>query len=620
MAKALKLANNDTTPPPKVDQAAITRTGEDNKWGIILNVSLGLLFVLMTVMSFSYGLSGDEVDMNEYGKAILNYFTSFGADQTVFNLPKEFDRDGVMIYYGGFFDLICAIVNRFSPLGEFATRHMLNAWVGFLAIFFSAKIAVRLFGKQAGVLCAWLMFLSPFFLGHAMNNPKDIPFATAYIAAIYCSLLFFQHLPKPAIKHYVYLILAIGITINIRVGGILLLPYLFVLGGLVYLFNNKANKPDLKKMAVPLAIVAVLGYLAGSLFWPYGQKNPISNPLTALSEMSNFKVSIGQLFEGTKVPSSELPGNFLIKSFQITNSYAMLIGLVLAVVFLLQVRKHSKAAEIYFIIFTGVFPIFYIMYTKANVYHGWRHVMFAFPSLAIAAAGGWFLFSNYLHTRKFKWGMALAAVLLLEPLVFIASSFPNTICYFNGFAGGVKGAYTNYEMDYYYNSVKQDVDYFKANVLPKLKPTDTVVIGSNCAHLVIQYVKDLKNVQVLYVRFPERNQKKWDYSIFHIALIPEQEILAKTWLSNNTLFKAEADGCALSALSKRPSFLDLEGFKALNENKVDSALQLFNDYLKTDPENVEMLQLMGNIYHQLRRDDLAKPYADRMNQLLSRAE
>jgi len=473
-------------------------------------------------------------------------------------------------------------------------------------------------GKQAGVLCAWLMFLAPFFLGHAMNNPKDVPFASAYIAAVYCTLLFFQHLPKPSIAHYIYLILAIGITINIRVGGILLLPYLVVLGGLTIILKPAGSpKPDFTKWLVPLGIAGVGGYLAGSLFWPFGQRNPVSNPLEALDKMSHFQVSIAQLFEGTKVPSSELPGNFLIKSFQITNSYAMLAGLLLCLAFVWAMRKNTKANELYFVLFTGVFPIAYIMYSHANVYHGWRHVLFAFPSLAVAATAGWYYFPTFRASRQFKGGMAVAGVLLLEPASFIATSFPNTICYFNNFAGGVKGAYCNYEMDYYYNSVKQDVDYFKAKVLPTLKPTDTVVIGSNCAHLVLQYMKGIGNVKVYYVRFPERNEKNWDYSIFHIALIPDQEILAKTWLPQSTMFKAEVDGCGLSALAKRPSYDDIKGFEALKANDAVTAIQCFERYLKADPNDIEMMQLLANIYHQMQRDDLARPLAEKAAALLN---
>ena len=622
MAKSVSKSPEQIVVATAAPAVSVIAPPDDSRWGKVLLVSFLIIFLLMTVMSFSYGLSGDEVDMNMYGKAILNYFTSFGKDQTVFNMPKEYDRDGVIQYYGGFFDIICAIANKISPLGEYATRHILNAWAGFLAIFFAAKIAAKAFSRQAGVLCAWLMFLSPFFLGHAMNNPKDIPFATAYIAAIYFIINLFQALPKPAVKDYIFAILAIGITIDVRVGGILLIPYLFVFAGITYVIKQwfQGEKLQPKLWIKPLLIVAVAGYLAGSLFWPYGQKNPISNPLNALSEMSNFKVSILQLFEGTKVQSSELPANFLIKSFLISNSYVLLAGLIFMLVFIWGARKQQMAPVIYFVLFTGVFPVFYVIYSKANIYHSWRHVMFAFPSLSIAAAGGWYYLTGFAAKKNFKYGMVVAALLLLEPALFIVTSFPNTICYFNAFAGGVRGAYSNYEMDYYYNSVKQDADWLKLNILNKLKPTDSLVIGCNAAHLLSKYLTEYKNVRVDYVRFRERNQKVWDYSVFHIALIPEQEIKARTWLSANTIFKAEVSGCPLSAVAKRASTDDLKGFAALKENKVDTAVSYFTSYLKTDPDNVEMLSMMADIFHQIHRDDIARQYGDRVNKLISLPE
>ena len=210
MAKSVNKPSAQSTPAAAqaMPAAATFNTGNDSMWQKVLLFSLVAIFIAMTFMSFSYGISGDEVDMNEYGKAILKYFTTFGHDETVLNMPKEFNRDGVMQYYGGFFDLICAIVNKVSPLAEYTTRHVLNAWAGFIAILFAAKIAGRSFGRQASVFCAWLMFLSPFFLGHAMNNPKDIPFAAAYIAAIYYIIRLFENMPKPTVKDYIYTVLA----------------------------------------------------------------------------------------------------------------------------------------------------------------------------------------------------------------------------------------------------------------------------------------------------------------------------------------------------------------------------------------------------------------------------
>src|SRR5690606_7762202 len=120
---------------------------------------------------------------------------------------------------------------------------------------------------------------------------------------IYFILRFFEHLPKPKIPDYIGVIAAIGIAINVRVAGILLIPYLGVYAAFIYISKmlSGKEKPDLKAWIKPLLIVAVLGYFAGSLFWPYGQLNPLTNPLDALSQMSNFKVSLGQIWEGEKI-------------------------------------------------------------------------------------------------------------------------------------------------------------------------------------------------------------------------------------------------------------------------------------------------------------------------------
>jgi 4-amino-4-deoxy-L-arabinose transferase-like glycosyltransferase len=228
-------------------------------------------------MSFWYGISGDEVDMNNYGKAILDYYTSFGANKNALSMPKELDRDGVLHLYGGFYDLVAAIVNKFSPFSEYDTRHLLNAWAGFLAIFFAAKLCIRFSGYRAATLVVWLMFLAPFFLGHAMNNPKDVPFAAAYIAGIYCFIKFYDKLPQVKWKDYIWPIISLAIAIDIRVAGILLVPFMAVYHVFNMLFNKSDAKP-LRQIMLPLAIVSVCGYLGASLLWPYALQNPITNP------------------------------------------------------------------------------------------------------------------------------------------------------------------------------------------------------------------------------------------------------------------------------------------------------------------------------------------------------
>ena len=620
-----------TTSQPNTPQSATTQndptamptpellTNSSTLWDNLFKISLAAVCVLMVGMSFSYGISGDEVDMNEYGKTILDYFLSFGSDKSVFRTSEEivaakiynYNRDNVVQYYGGLFDLICAIVNKVAPLEEYTTRHILNALAGFLGIFFAAKIVTRILNKQAGVIAIWTMFLSPFFLGHAMNNPKDIPFASAYIMAIYFIIKLYDKLPNPSKKDYLWAILSIGATINVRVGGILLIPYLVVFTGILFVTNNLIQKKDftLSTYIKPVLITGILGYLAGSLLWPYGLQNPISNPLTALSEMSNFKVSIGQLFEGSKVPSMELPATFLPISFAYTNTFVVLAGLAMMFVFVWAFRKNNNAGILYFVAFTAFFPLMYIIYTKANVYHAWRHILFIYPSCIVLVAFGWESLIRFFDAKKIKVaGLALLGFLLIEPLYFTATTFPNTITYHNQLAGGVKGAYGKYEVDYYYNSLKQCADWFKKNELPKLNNKDTIRVYSNAAHILTHYFKDQKNVIVDYIRYPQRNQKIWDYTIFHIALIPEEDLKSKAWLPSSTLFKAESQGQVLSAVIKRPSLEDAAGFDALNQNKPEEAILHFENYLKADATNTSILNTLGNILMQMGRVDSASAY------------
>lgn len=598
---------------PVVNGPVVSMEPDQQMWGRIFSASLLLVFVLMGVMSFGYGLSGDEVDMNEYGKAILRYFTTFGADDTVLHLPRSIDRDGVLMYYGGFFDLVCAVVNKFSPFEEYTTRHILNAWAGFIAIYFSARITALLADKRIATFCVWLMFLSPFFLGHAMNNPKDIPLAAAYIASIYFIIRFFSKYPVVKWTDYLWVILSIGITINVRVAGILLIPYLFVFAGFLYLSKAFAKDSDIKisYYAKPVIVISILGYLAGSLFWPYAQQNPLSNPLNALSEMSNFKINLAQIWEGEKVMSGELPSSYLIKSFFITNSYVLLTGLVLFFVFIRKAAKGKTPTITYFVVFTALFPLFYIIYKKSNVYHAWRHVLFIFPSVAVMASLGWYYVNGYIADtwRKAYAGIAIAALLLVEPILFIIPTYPNTVTYHNQFAGGVQGAYGNYEVDYYYNSVKQCVDRFINEELPKYKPDDTITVASNAVHLLYPVLTKYKNLRVNYVRYHEKDQQPWDYAIFHIALIPLDVIQSENWVPESAIYTAQVKGKPLCLLLKRASQDDLLGFQALQNGNREQALEYFRKYLSKDANNVNVLTTTARVFMEMNNMDSAYVYA-----------
>ncbi len=574
-------------------------------WTRAFTISVWVVFVLMTIMSFSFGITGDEFDQNALGEVILSYYTSFGADTRALKLPPELDRDGVLHNYGGLFDLIAVTVAKISPFEHYTTRHILNAWAGFVAILFAARIAVQIGGKRMGVLTIWLMFLAPFFLGQSMNNPKDIPFAAAYIAAIYYLIRFYHKLPDVNWKNYIAPALVLAAAIDIRVAGILLIPYLFAYFVLNYLaFKEQRN--DVSKKIRGMVIVSLLGYFGASLLWPYALQNPIANPLKALEELSNFKMSLAQMYEGERIFSDQLPPSYLIKMFFITNSYILLAGLLLAPVFLLKARKDRVFILTLFIVFVTVFPVAYIIYKESNVYHAWRHVLFIFPGAAIIAAYG----INALWDRA-KQPVAHYAVAglifigFMEPLVFTVQTFPQTATYYNTFAGGMEEAYDNYEMDFYYNSMKDAVEWFIQNELPKADPKDTVFVFSNHSRIAAAYLEQNPNVAVDYIRFRERSYKEWDYLIMHRALIPDDRLKNRSWLLKHTLYQASVKGLPLTVVVRRPSMDDYHGFKLLEENRVAEAIEKFRSYRIADPENELVNSVMARYYLSIGRPDSA---------------
>ena len=662
----------------------------------LLQVVLALVGVMMVGMSFKNGITGDDIVVNEYGKAIIRYITSFGADDYVFHIPKSIDRDVIIQNYGGLFSVICALFNKISPFPEYTTIHIFNALSGFVATYYTAKICQRYFGNAAAIFSVFLMFLAPFWLGNAMNNPKDTPFAAAFIASIYYIFIYienmnakdvvpkkfffiteniyticvwlavaiigfyflqaktvlaeinlpelFKNMPNPTPqdvqmekmkylanhdsmytialliklllipislfifftkgKNYIIPILAIAFSINIRVGGILLIPYfvVFAVGHLAWriFFNNE--KINFVFSFTNLLGISIVAYFATSLMWPFAYQNPIYNPIDALNELTHIRVGLNQLFDGHKImsgvsdPNSEdgvmisnFPTYYLPKVISITTPYLVLIGFALIAPIMLLIKKNKKDYQTLIVLFTlfcVAFPLAYIIYKKSNVYHLWRHLLFIFPSMCIFAAWGYSSLANYFSNKSIKYVVyGLFALLALEPAYFIVTTFPNTMSYFNSMVGGTKGAYGNYEVDFYYNSVKESSDWFRKNVVSKLGKSDTIILATNGPHIVEQYFKDEPRVKTIYVRWQQRNASKYDYSLFHIAMIPQGIIKSGSWAEgSNVLYKACVQGLPMCAVVKKPSNKDVEGMEMLKAQNIQG-IQLMEEYAKQDPKN-----------------------------------
>src|SRR6185295_3891204 len=249
---------------------------QDSIFRMLFFIASMILFFLMTTLSFDYGITGDDLDQKLYGEKVLNFYTSFGKDTSCLHL-KVGNKENLYIY-GGLFNMISAAANRYiGGLDEYDMRHLVNALAGFLAILFAGLLARRIGNWMTGFLALLLLATWPQFFGQSMNNPKDIPFALGYVMTIYYLVKLVKELPRPSAKTWVMTTIAIAFTINIRVGGLLLIGMLFAFVIGTYVLDPvkrkliAANKGFLFRRMI---LVSLLGYFGGLIFWPYGLTGP----------------------------------------------------------------------------------------------------------------------------------------------------------------------------------------------------------------------------------------------------------------------------------------------------------------------------------------------------------
>lgn len=565
----------------------------------------GVALVIMSLLSFSYGISGDEQDMAEYGKKALDFYTSMGRDTGAFKMAL--DKDKVFRYYGAWFDVTAAVATKVSPFWEYDTRHLLNAWVGWLAMLFTGLLAGRLAGWRAGVIGFLLLFFSPSFFGHSMNNPKDIPFAMGMIMSLYMFVRLVQEMPNISRKTVFLAMLGIGLAIGSRVGGLMLFGYL----GLFFLVDwlRRWQDVSIAKYFIYGAVVAVGGFMIGMLFFPFGLQSPIKHTLATLAQVSKFPVAIKEIYGGNLVVSADLPLTYLPKMIFMTTPLVVWGAILAAVACLPAILRRVDWALWFGVLFAFVFPLAYIIYTDANVYGGWRHVLFVYPPLVAFGAVGlevaFRLASKKVAAYRGLW--AGFGLLLALPAYWTVTSHPHQYVYYNETVGGVNGAYGRYELDYYFNAMRPTVDWFNKHVLDSLKPGDTVVVATNASKQLDFYYKDDKRVKIVYTNYYNRNMIAWDYGVFSAKGVNPHHIQQGTFPHAGTIYTEKVGNAVLGFCIRRPSTLDMEAFELNKQNRFYETIEKATQYINAvDSNDAAVHNYLANAYLQTAQLDKAE--------------
>ena len=291
---------------------AAHRSASDSIWDRLAGVALAAAAVLVLLTFTDYGVTWDEDVHNWYGILALNYYLSLFADQRALDWLNLYN-------YGAAFDMVAAALNRFSPLGVYETRHLLNGFVGILGLAGCWKLGRALGGPRAGFFALIFLLLTPNYYGPMFNNPKDIPFAVGGVWATYYMVRILPALPRPKLRLLVKMGLAIGLALGVRVGGLLFLCYLGLLLALSAGWQavDRATAVGRRRggMDEPLARGCCRSPRSRlRSCWCSGrgaQHDPIGNPLRALAFFSHETFPFNTLFDGRFVPASDLPWEYL---------------------------------------------------------------------------------------------------------------------------------------------------------------------------------------------------------------------------------------------------------------------------------------------------------------------
>jgi hypothetical protein len=432
---------------------------------------LGAVLVVGLATAADYGLTVDEFNTDDYGPKALAWYTSGFVDRSHFE-TVEFP----LWYYGPWFQMLTAYIQSFDLADRVTVRHAMTFLVGLAALAALLPIGRLAGGRWAGLAAIALCLMTGYFYGSLFFTPIDVPFVAAMTWATLAILVMTRQV-LPSWRASIAAGLLTGLAVATRTGGIITHAYL--LGALLLCAAEFFATHDRLTPRYLVAIVARYGAVVGIAsitafaLWPWLQiGNPFAQFKIALVHFATIPMSFEFPHWGGQVSTSALPVSYIPAQLLARLPEAFLV--LLAVAFIHGVAAAARLARdaavtwrvdrgaglraglltlararaILVVCAAVVLPLGFLMLQRATMYDGIRHVLFVIPMLAVVAGLGWRALLPPLNRAPViaavvagaYVGSIVATLAVLHPLEYVAM---------NALAGGTRGAYGNFELDYW---------------------------------------------------------------------------------------------------------------------------------------------------------------------------
>jgi hypothetical protein len=425
--------------------------------------SIGIFFVIcaaLVVATFQdYGITRDEPIQVDYGRHLLNWYASGFQDDGVLS------SRGRTWLYGGLFETVATAAASIAPLSHYDTRHLLNAAIGILGIAAAYRLGALAGGTPTGLICAVMLLLTPRYYGHMFNNPKDLPFAVGYLWSLYFIIRHAREMPRPSLKLALLTGLSIGLTLAIRVNGVILVVYWLVADAVAlspyYKSRDGLDIPQILSRILPALGLAYATMIA---FWPWAQVNPVTGPLDAIRLFASFDENHHSLFRGEYIDSLNLPLDYIPTWLFIGFPEILWLGSICLMVVLFQQRRRMPDLDLLAALSAAfLFPCLYAMLNRTPLYDGLRHLLFAMPPLVVLSGIGIVSLGRMLDTPRLRtMFQVLVATSLFLPASEMIRLHPFQTSYFSHLAGTLNRNWNRYDADYWMISYKQGLKWVLA--------------------------------------------------------------------------------------------------------------------------------------------------------------
>ncbi|WP_309398972.1 ArnT family glycosyltransferase [Cerasicoccus maritimus] len=416
-----------------------------------------------------YGMSWDEMTRWDSGDLKLQYF-----ERLVGEGGSVWGSAGANDVYPGLFDLPLAAYAKYVGGDRVLAGHLYTIFFAVLAVCGAGLIGREVGGWRLAFWSSLFLALLPRFYGHAVFNPKDIPFAATYTWALWGVIQVARGMPDGKFRRWVGAGLLAGLAMSTRLPGMIVLAYLF--GLLAYRFVSQSIPTDGRRWRPPPRselLDGIGGYVVASVcalvlllfVFPGSHVNPFASSAKVVSKLHDFSQSIPVLFRGQVYDAGTTPWYYLPWMLLMVTPVWQLLLLLVGVGFALRsivaqyLRKVWWPADVLPLGVTCLgfaFPLLYILVTQPAIHNGVRHAMFVLPAGAVLMGYGLTQFMDWIgKTRRLGLiaGYVLVSGLVATNVFTLIQLHPYQYVYFNRLVGGPSAALGWYETEYWFTSM-----------------------------------------------------------------------------------------------------------------------------------------------------------------------